>query len=237
MRPINVIRERMMKKLLLSLLAITICLSFNQCKSKEDRANELIKDYMFKSLYDFGSYEPIETKFDSAFHTIYTDSTARFYAYYIFFSKHELDNLKSEYESIKTSVDIWCDGNYYSSYSHKKCQDCLDEAKDNLRKQFFLLSQIDTYRDSIIGLSDTLQNEFIGWQVSHDFRCKTKGGSPDIGHYVFIMDKDVKTILSKKDLNDKEAEEATSIIKETLEMTEEERAEIKEILRSSSLNN
>lgn len=45
------------------------------------------------------------------------------------------------------------------------------------------------------------------------------------------MDKDVKTIISKTDLGDKDTEEAVSIIKETLEMTQEQRDHIKEILK------
>jgi hypothetical protein len=80
-------------------------------------------------------------------------------------------------------------------------------------------------------LNEKINKEFIGWQVTHDFRCKTKGGNPDIGHYVFVMDKDVKTIISKTDLGDKDSEEAVSIIKETLEMTQEQRDHIKEILK------
>ena len=212
-------------------------LLFVQCKSKEDKANELIKDYMFKNLYDFESYQPIETTIDSAFHTIYNDSTALYYAYSILFSEEEQNDLKSEYDVIKSSVDIWCDGSYYSSYSSNKCQECLDNAKSNLSKQFFWLTRMDNYRDSLIILSETINNEFIGWQVTHNFRCKTKGGAPDIGHYVFVMDKDFKSVLSKKDAEDKDTEKAYKIIKETLEMTDEERAEIKDYLNNSSLRN
>ena len=226
-----------MKRLLLSLLTMILCLSFTQCKSKEDKANELIKDYMFKNLYDFESYQPIETKIDSAFHTIYNDSTAIRYAYFILLSQEKQEDLKREYDHIKTSIDIWCDGgSYYSSYIHRKCQDCLDEAKENLAEQLFWLAKIDTYRDSLVSLSDTLNKEFIGWKVTHDFRCKTKGGNPDIGHYEYIMDKDIKTILSKKDVDDKDEERVAAIIKECIEMTEEEKAEIKELLQNSALN-
>lgn len=220
-----------MKKVLLSLLALSICLSFTQCKTKEDRANELIKDYMFKNLYDFESYQPIETKIDSAFHTIYNDSSAMYYAYVMLLSDKEKEKIKSEYESIQSSIEIWCDGSYYSSYSYNKCQDCLNEAKENLSKQFFWMSRVETYRDSLIGLADTLTTRFIGWQVTHDFRCKTKGGNPDIGHYVFVMDKDFKNILSKKDKGDDDEKEIKAIIDESLSMTEEERVDIKERLQ------
>lgn len=225
-----------MKNTLLSFLALLLCLSFTQCKSKEDKANELIKDYMFKNLYDFDSYQPIETKIDSAFHTIYNDSSAIHYAFAILISEEKHAELKSDYEMLQSSIDIWCDGSYYSSYSSNKCQECLDKAKHNLTEQFFWLSRMDNYRDSLFVLSENLNKEFVGWQVTHDFRCKTKGGNPDIGHYIFTMDKDLKTILSMQDTKDKDTEKVASIIKETLEMTDEERAEIKEILKNSTLN-
>lgn len=90
------------------------------------------------------------------------------------------------------------------------------------------MARVESYRDSIVGLSDTLQDSFIGWQVTHDFRCKTKGGNPDIGHYVFVMDKDLKTIIAKKDLSDDDEKEMKSIIDESLAMSEEERNDIKE---------
>ena len=90
------------------------------------------------------------------------------------------------------------------------------------------MARVETYRDSLVGLADTLTKRFIGWEVTHDFRCKTKGGNPDIGHYVFVMDKDFKTILSKKDMGDDDEKEIKTIIDESLSMTKEERSDLKE---------
>lgn len=221
-----------MKRALLSLMAIILCLSFTQCKSKEDKANELIKDYMFKSLYDFESYQPIETKIDSAFHTIYNDSTVKYYAYSIVLSQKEGDKLADEFKSIESSIDIWCDGyTYYSSYSFKKCQECREQALENLRKRLFWWSTIESFRDSLLSVADTLQNRFIGWQVTHDFRCKTKGGNPEIGHYVFVMDKDLKKIISKKDMDDDDEKDIQDVIKESIETTEGERNEMRQTMQ------
>ena len=47
-----------MKTLLFIVVSATMLLS--GCKSKEEKANELIKDDMFKVLYDFASYEPLK---------------------------------------------------------------------------------------------------------------------------------------------------------------------------------
>ncbi len=54
---------------------ILIAVIFTACQSKEEKLNKLIKDDLFKTLYDFESYEPIETIIDSAFTSIYRDST------------------------------------------------------------------------------------------------------------------------------------------------------------------
>lgn len=49
-------------------MALTAIFILSGCKSKEEKALEIIKNEMFKTLYDFESYQPIETKIDSAFY-------------------------------------------------------------------------------------------------------------------------------------------------------------------------
>ena len=85
-----------MKKILF-LMAITIMLV--GCQSREEKAAELIKQEMFKTLYDFESYEPIETKIDSAFTSIYSDTLALLYANKVKDMFDELDEAKSDYEA------------------------------------------------------------------------------------------------------------------------------------------
>ena len=48
-----------MKKILF-LLAMITCLY--SCKSEAERAEEIIREYMFESLYDYESYQPIRTE-------------------------------------------------------------------------------------------------------------------------------------------------------------------------------
>jgi PBP1b-binding outer membrane lipoprotein LpoB len=49
-----------MKQIIIMALAGIFILT--GCKSKEEKALEAIKDEMFKTLYDFESYQPVETK-------------------------------------------------------------------------------------------------------------------------------------------------------------------------------
>ena len=56
-----------MRKILSFLFVFLLLCS---CQSREEKVAELIKQEMFKTLYDFESYEPIETKIDSAFTSI-----------------------------------------------------------------------------------------------------------------------------------------------------------------------
>lgn len=49
---------QIMKQLI---FAFTICaFIFSSCQSKEDKAKELVKDDLYKTLHDFSSYEPVE---------------------------------------------------------------------------------------------------------------------------------------------------------------------------------
>lgn len=51
---------------LISILSLSV-LAFASCMSKEEKAAQLINTEMSKTLYDFDSYEPIETKVTEAY--------------------------------------------------------------------------------------------------------------------------------------------------------------------------
>lgn len=49
--------------------------SFVSCKSHEEKIQDLIREQMFQTLYDYKSYEPIETiNIQEEFHTLQNDS-------------------------------------------------------------------------------------------------------------------------------------------------------------------
>ncbi len=58
----------MKQKKIFGLMAIIIMGAFvmSACTSREEKVAETIKNEMFKTLYDFESYQPVETKIDTS---------------------------------------------------------------------------------------------------------------------------------------------------------------------------
>lgn len=206
-----------MRTILFILLSVVL---FSGCKSREEKVAELIKQDMFKTLYDFESYEPIETKIDSAFTSIYTDSTIIAYAY---IARHFLDDVQDDLEKVKEAqrtAKIWSDS--YSSYGRSEYEKAYNESKEYLEKVNSNMSIVNNYVDSIKAASSNFVNEFCGWKATHRFRCKTKGGNFDLGDYIYIFDKDLKRIIHKEDANDDSNSKIKSLIDEAIHSDEED---------------
>lgn len=200
-----------MKKILSFLLASLLLFG---CQSREEKAQELIKQDMFKTLYDFASYEPIETKIDSAFTSIYTDTLALLYANTIKILFENLNDKKAEYKSAKRTMRMWADSSspleiYEFNEAKRKVDEYIDRVDDTLKEAD------DTYM-KIRERSEKKGRSFIGWEARHKFRCKTRGGNFDIGNYLYVFDKDMKKILRSEDLDNKDNLQLIEIIREAL---------------------
>lgn len=126
-----------MKKIL---FLATVVLVMTGCKSREEKAAKLIKQEMFKTLYDFESYEPIETKIDSAFTSIYTDTLALMYANEVKIKFDELEKEEAEYESAKSAMEIWSDsysslGVYKYNEAKRKVNNYIEKINKTLKKK------------------------------------------------------------------------------------------------------
>ena len=207
-----------MRKILF-LMAITIMLVV--CQSREEKAAELIKQEMFKTLYDFESYEPIETKIDSAFTSIYSDTLALLYANKVKDMFDELDEAKSDYENAKSSMEIWADS--YSTLGRYKFNEARQKVKDYIDKINSTLEVTDGIYEKIKKRNIEIGHKFIGWKAQHKFRCKTKGGNFDLGYYIYVFDKDMKSIIYKEDLDNDSNDRLKGYIHEAI--TEDEKNE------------
>ncbi len=198
---------------------IIITLLFTACKSKEEKAEELIKNDLYKTLYDFASYEPIETKVDSAFSSIYRDSIILHFAY---LNKAYLDKANeylAEMKNANSSLQIWSDS--YSSYGRAQYDEAKEKYQENLDLAKICLDKMKENNDSIKQRATKISKEFVGWKVTHKFRCKTKGGNSTIANYLYITDPDIKKITFSQDLDDESFTEITNLIDEAMNSEDE----------------
>lgn len=190
-----------MRLLKFTSILILLVLAFVSCKSKEEKAAERIKTEMSKTLYDFDSYEPIETKVTEAYQTAYNDTSCLKMAMAIAYGLNEADKYLKDAKSAQERMDIWGPPTYYSSsYSNRKYNEYRDQVNDNMTKMTAAWAVIKvlgrSLQDSIAKLDD---KKIVGWEVRHRFRCKTRGGHASIGDYRYIMSEDFKEILWQED--------------------------------------
>ena len=185
-----------------------ICCVFSifGCSSKEDRANKLIRERMSKTLYDYESYNPIETKVSEAKATMYNDTSCWNDGTLLAASMKLGIKYAESMEDAKEHMEIWGPPSYYSSsYSDNKYYKYKSEYEDAVNS-FMSTHEVckiiaESLREKITNLDE---NCIIGWEVTHKFRCKTKGGYSTIGNYRFVIDKDFKSILIDEDVDDED---------------------------------
>ena len=163
-----------MKKFILILAAVIVAFTVTSCKSKEEKAaEELIKQELSHVLYDFESYEPIETVVTEANSVPINDSVC---------VNTALTAIECEELIIKYLDD--------ASYGSKA------ERVDAIKKANIYIKK---YSSSIDDLKIMTKNanptETIGYNVEHTFCYRTKGGSLTVGHYRFVVDKKIERII------------------------------------------
>ena len=201
-----------MKRIIIFIPVLCLLVS---CKSKEEKALELIDQQMFQTLYDYESYQPVETKLDSAFTSPYfSDSIIAMVMLYDKF-QDEADDFKDEADDAKSTMEIWSDA--YTSYARSRYNDARNKWIDNTILYF------KTSKKAILALMKAaeaikdFEPEYCGWQVYHKYRCKSKGGHALLSEAIYIVDKDVKEITQTIDIDDDDYIKAKKRIDEIME--------------------
>lgn len=204
-------------------LSLLLAITLASCASKEDKANKLIKDYMYENLYDFESYEPMKTTIDTMYTDIRFDKEAYALALVAGDKLDKVNDYLAEVRSAQTSMDIWSDSG--TSYGRSKYNEAKDKCRDNLNAARKCMREMYASMLLILDRNEALEQnekgEAIGWKVGHRFRCKTKGGNSTIGEYIFVMDKDLKEVIATFDIDEEDYKAAVDFIEETLTKTKE----------------
>lgn len=199
----------MMRIILLILSMGTILAS---CSTKEDKIENLISDYMFKNLHDFDSYVPIETKIDSLYSSVYSDSLINEIASLALSYKKDIDELSAEGKKIGEKMKIWENRNIFWG---KDYDELFEKRWAIIFKRTDYIEQYKKCKDSIKFISNSFIPSFKGWKVIHRFRCKDRGGNYSISDYLFHFNTNLDEAIFCLDLG-KEKDKAT-ILKEIID--------------------
>ena len=202
----------LMKKTLKFMVIGIIAVTMVSCQSKEEKAAEIIKKELSKNLYDFDSYQPIETIVTEAKMTMYNDSTCWKKAIAFRYGMKKVSEYLAEAKDAQKHMEIWGKPTSYSStYSDKQYYQYKEEFDENYKKSknAYDCKSISKELKELITKLDT--TKVIGWEAKHRFRCKTKGGHSTIGEYRYVLDKDFKNVILIEDI------EEDSEIRESLE--------------------
>lgn len=197
--------------------AVLVPFLFTCCKSKEDKAAELIKTELSKTLYDFDSYQPIETIVKEAKGTAYNDSLCWAKAAVLSVGMEQYIEKAHEATQSVERAQIWGAPSYYSSsYSDRKFYEYMKEGRNNIVEANLAAMVCNGIADSLNRMIQGLDTtNIIGWEVQHSFRCKTRGGDSEIAHYRYVIDKKFKKVLIQEDTeskNDKHIREAMQMV-------------------------
>lgn len=165
--------------------------------SKEDNAKKLIAEEVKKTLIFPDSYDPIETKIDSAFSPIddpYLIKTVVEIAQIA----SETAEYEEEIEQAKTTMSIFSDS--YSNFGkneYKKAKEEYDNATkivDVAHKKAEKIAE--KYKDKV-----NKERAFVGYKATHSYRAKNNAGQILIGKDYIYFDKDMKHIEAIIDEN------------------------------------
>ena len=175
------------------IVVIIAIVGVSSCKSNEQKAEALIKDYMFKHLHDYASYEVVETKVDSAYNTLF-DNLIMSNAFDVIEMKEECDDLEDDVEYAKDIMNVWDDSSnpYVRSRYNEARKEYITKYREYVESNLNYVRGLQGIRHRM----DTLNREFIGWIVSHSYRCNTSGGNSVLSNDYFLVDKKFKTIMN-----------------------------------------
>ena len=199
-----------MKKFILVLAAVIVAFTVTSCKSKEEKAAELIKQELSHVLYDFESYDPIVTLVTEAKHIPINDVACINKALTAVEQSEHVDKYVESVNSARKKMNYWgAPTKFSSSYSDSKY---YESKSDYIYAMKIANIYINRYNSIIDDLDTMMKNtnpsETIGYSVEHGFRCRTKGGFWTIAHYRFVTDKNFERIIFIDETGD-----ATDLIK------------------------
>ncbi len=185
-------------------------------QSTEEKAKLFAENEVKKILNDASSYESVETRVDSAFSTIYIDYDACVAASEIGELEEKIESLQSDYAHQKSSAAIWS-GPYQSSFGREEERQAkekmarISEQIEKAKKDLTDKKQVIITRNKALK-----ESEFVGWAISHRFRCANGMGIKGLHDIVLVTDPQVENLIIRMML-DKDDPQGFENIKEKID--------------------
>lgn len=206
-----------MKKFLYLAFIATVFIACSQ--SPEQKAEELIKESLKKSLFKPETYKPVDTKVDSAFAPFDDPDFYRELAT-LGQMNNEYWELEEKAKRAKSSMSIWADP-YQTAFGKNQYQEAKEEYEEANAQIEKLKTKGIKQHDKVVSM---IQNgkKFIGYKAVHNYRADNNAGNTLIGNTVFFIDKDFKEITFSLDVEEyNQIHENISQLIEQLEETKE----------------
>jgi len=194
--------KRLISYCFIAITAYSIC----GCQSREEKALATIRESMNKTLDDFNSYEPVETKIDSLKYDRYGDTLLVNVILRMKLTEDMIVSFEKDYKKAKELFDIWDDPRMYnySNFAYNKRKKAYDDMQIAAIGLGALEKAQQEYLDTLLILDKKYTGELYGWRISHKYRYKTKDGTPSLNHLIYYMDKKCEKILFKMSGNDED---------------------------------
>ncbi len=175
-------------------LILALCALLLSCctKTPQQKAEALVKDAMLKSLILPDTYQPVETKLDSAFSPYHSPEYIQAVLDLCQLGI-EIDKQNSIIKRKKSSMSIWS-GSYMSAFGNEQYRQAKEECEtaENTLKE--LTSQVQK-RVDLMRMKVDEGPKFIGYMVHHRYRAQNNAGNTLLEGQYFLLDADVAAIV------------------------------------------
>lgn len=197
-----------MKKLFNLILVVILMAACSP--TPEQKVEKLVQENVKKTLLKPDTYDPIETKVDSAFSPFDDIDLLREVARYEeMLSKYQ--ELEEDFKQAKSRMAIYDDSfrDIFFKNQYQEVKETYEETKEKYEKMAEALQQ---EYDLIVSKTKG-ERKFVGYKALHSFRANSNDGNTVINEIVFVTDVNADNISFSllSDLFDKYQEFAKSV--------------------------
>lgn len=180
-------------------------------KSPEQKVNALVKEYLEKTLYHPDTYAPTNTELDSAF-TPYDNPV--FYEKTLKLAKLGvlIEECNDDASSAKRGMAIWS-GPYQSSFDRVNYKEDKAKYDEAIQKKKKALAECEELGKELKKLKNQ-KEEFIGFKAVLSYRANNNAGQTIGGSALFIISKNLNSILAAYDMDSEEYKAVDYLYKE-----------------------